>query len=354
MRYCQRCGVPRILTSEHKWAPNGTISLARDDTHRMVFIDNDALNHILDSISGKIGIPLEGIILEAKRKSGRHFMDAVLSGVKGIVARNLISTRVYDQLGNQVSMLGLGHAEVSDYVRHAHLEGVITDAYNGAAITGDICGAFESVEGCSADARFSSDESGTVRCSIEKAAVERSAYDDRFSYVPPAVLPGRNIYELCPVCKAPLALGAQYTFDVDRGIIVDRKSSHRVVLVGVMTLANLFGELEAELGGEIPAMIMGIEKSRVKGVISSKSKELDTSVAGYSRYMKTLELKGMGNGTTVASSDGRLEVRVQNPYYEPLVAGFLAGFYEATSGKEASVDWTRAAAGYTDVTISPA
>jgi hypothetical protein len=47
------------LTSEHKWSPDGTISLVRDNTHRMVFIDNDALNHILDSISGRIGMPLD-------------------------------------------------------------------------------------------------------------------------------------------------------------------------------------------------------------------------------------------------------------------------------------------------------
>jgi hypothetical protein len=354
MRYCQRCGVPRILTGEHKWSPNGTISLARDETHRMVFIDNDALNHILDSIASRIGLPLDPIILEAKRKSGKHFMDAVLSGIKGVLARNLISTKVYEQLGKQVSMLGLGHAEVSGYRRHSFLDGVITDAYNGAAITGDICGAFESVEGRRAEATFSSADGATVRCHLEAATEERSRMDDRFSYVPPGAMPGRNIYELCPVCRAPLSLGTQYSFDMDRGIIVDSKTSHRVVLVGVMTLANLFGELEAELGAQIPAMIMDIEKDRVKEVIASKAKDLDTSEAGYLRYAKTLQLKGMGNGTLASVSGGRAELRVENPYFEPLVAGFLGGFYEATSGKAASVDWTQASSGYTDVTISPA
>jgi hypothetical protein len=281
-------------------------------------------------------------------------MDAVLSGVKGIVARNLISTRVYEQLGKQVSMLGLGHADVSNYRRHAYLEGIITDAYNGAAITGDIWGAFESIEGCCADARFDSNEGGTVHCYIEKSGAERSSFEDRFSYVPPAPLPGRNIYELCPVYKAPPALGAQYAFDMDRGIIVDRKTAHRVVLVGVMTLANLFGELEVELGEDIPRMIMAIEKDRIKEVILSKSKDLDPGEAGYLRYMKTLELKGMGNGTSVSASDGRLEVRVENPYFEPLIAGFLAGFYEATTGKDSAVEWTGASSGHTDVTILPA
>ena len=351
MRYCQRCGVPRILTSEHKWAPNGTISLARDVSHRMVFIDNDALNHLLDSISSRLGIPLEPIILDAKRKSGKGFMDAVLSGAKGVVARNLVSARVYGQLSKQVSMLGLGHAEVAGYRRHTFLEGVIEDSYSAPAITGDICGAFESVEGCTADARYEVDGGGTVKCVIEKSPVQRPEPADRFTYVSPPLLPGRNIYELCPVCRAPLALGKQYAFESERGIILDRKTGHRVILVGVMTLANLFGELEKELGEDVPGMIAAIEKDRVKSVILSKGGGRDNGEAGYIRYMKTLELKGMGNGRSVALSNGQVEVRVDNPYYEPLVAGFLAGFYEATTGHEAAFAWTHASSGYTDVTV---
>jgi hypothetical protein len=352
MRYCQRCGVPRILTNEHKWAPNGTVSVTRG-SHRMVFIDSDALNHTMDSISARIGMPLEEIIIEAKRKSGKDFMDAVLSGVKGIVARNLISKKVYERLGNQISILGLGHAEVTSYKRGAHLEGFIQNAYSAPGITGDICGAFESVEGCAAGASFEVAGDGTVKCSIEATGIDR-ADTARFHYVPPPVLPGRNIYELCPVCKAPLALGKQYEFDAEGGVIVDRKTEHRVVLIGVMTLADLFGELTMELGDQIPAMIAAIEKERVKGIILDKGKKLDSSEDGYFKYMKTLELKGMGNGRSVALSDGKVDVRVDNPYYEPLVAGFLAGFYEAVTSSEASVEWTGASAGYTDVTVQRA
>ncbi|MHB8893826.1 MAG: hypothetical protein ACYC99_01435 [Candidatus Geothermincolia bacterium] len=354
MRYCQRCGVPRILTSEHKWAPNGTISLVRDARHRMVFIDNNALNHVLDSIAEQIGIPLEAIILEAKRKSSKDFMGAVLSGLKGVLARNLISARVYGQLAKQVSMLGLGHAEVTSYKRHAFLEGVIENAYSAPAITGDICGAFESVEGCPADARYEIEGDGLVKCTIQKSTVMRPEFADRFTYVPPPTLPGRNIYELCPVCKAPLVLGKQYEFQAERGIILDRKTGHRVVLIGVMTLTNLFGELEKELGDGVPRMIADIEKERIKSVILSKDGDRDTGEAGYLKYMKTLELKGMGNGKSVALSNGRVDVRIENPYYEPLVAGFLAGFYEATSGNAASYQWTEADSGYTDITVQGA
>jgi hypothetical protein len=349
MRYCQRCGVPRTLTNEHKWSPNGTVSVTRG-SHRMVFIDSDALNHTMVSIASRIGIPIEDTIVEAKRKSGKDFMDAVLSGVKGVVARNLISRTVYERLGNQINLLGLGHPEVTSYKRGTYLEGTIENAYSGPAITGDICGAFESVEGCAATATFDEDVNGTVKCFIKAAGSERAS-TDRFVYTPPPVLPGRNIYELCPVCKAPLALGKQYEFDADRGVIIDRKSGDRVVLIGVMTLADLFGELAMELGGEIPAMIAEIEKERVKAILLEKGKKLDNSEDGYFRYMKTLELKGMGNGRSVALSDGKVDVRVDNPYYEPLIAGFLAGFYEAVTSSESSVEWTSANAGYTDVTV---
>ncbi|MBU4173498.1 MAG: hypothetical protein KJ907_07235 [Actinobacteria bacterium] len=353
-RYCHRCKVPRILVAEHTWGPNGTIVLSRDPTHRMVIIDNVALTNILDSISSRIGIPLDEIIVEAKRKSGRHFMDALLSGVKGVIARNLISARVYQQMSKQVSMLGLGHAEVVSYKRHRFLEGIAADVYSAPALAGDICGAFESVERCRAVARFEHRENGHVRIQISRTDRQRSEYEDRFVYRPQPALPGDNIFELCPVCKAPLELGRQYAFDMDRGLIHEVKTGHRAVLTGVMTLNNLFGELEKELGEEIPHSIMTIEKERVKEVITGKEKALDFSEAGYQRFMKTLRLRGMGNGRNVTMTGGHVEVRVDNPYYEPLVAGFLAGFYEVATGEPAVVEWTPANQGYTDVSLSPA
>lgn len=353
MRYCQRCGTPRILTSEHTWGSNGTIFLTNDPTHRMVIIDNEALSNILESISNKINMSLDDIIVEAKRKSGRDFMDAVLSGIKGLIARNLISAKVYQQLSKQVSMLGLGRAEVVAYKRHSFLEGEVTDSYSAPAITGDICGAFESVEKCEASAEFKRSD-GSVGIFIEKADRQRPEFTNRFTYSCEAVLPGKNVIELCPVCKAPIELGRRYDFDMDRGIIRESKTGHRVVLTGVMTLNNLFGELAVELGEEIPSMIMEIEKERVQEVITGKGKDLDSSEEGYLRYMKTLQLKGMGNGVGVEIAGDSVRARVDNPYYEPLIAGFLAGFYEAATGNQSVVNWTPATHGYTEVSLEPA
>ena len=353
-RCCHRCKVPQILVAEHTWGSNGTIILSRDPTHRMVIIDNVALTNILDSISSRIGISLDSIIVGAKRKSGKHFMDAVLSGVKGIIARNLISARVYQQISKQVSMLGLGHAEVVSYKRHRFLEGMATDAYSAPALAGDICGAFESVERCQAIVQFEHRENGQLQIQISRTDRQRSEYEDRFDYRPPTALPGDNIFELCPVCKAPLELGRQYVFDMDRGLIHEVKTGHRAVLTGVMTLNNLFGELEKELGEEIPHLVMTIEKERVKEVITGKEKTLDFSEAGYQRFMKTLRLRGMGNGRNVTMTGDHVEVRVDNPYYEPLVAGFLAGFYEVATGVPAVVEWTPANRGYTNVLLNPA
>lgn len=352
IRNCQRCNVPLALTSEHTWGSNGTISLVEDPTHRMVIIDNEALNNILDSISERIGMPLDDLIVEAKRKSGKHFMNAVLSGIKGLLARNLISAKVYQQLGKQVSMLGLGNAEVVRYKRHSFLEGLATDAYSAPALVGDICGAFESVERCRAAARFEFSGDG-LAIEIKRTDRHRPEYEDRFDYQPPPLLPGRNIFELCPVCKCPLQLGRLYSFDMDRGLIHEAKPGHRAVLMGTMTLKNLFGELEQELGKEIPHLIMRIEKERIKDVIAEKGKDLNVSEEGYRRYMKTLRIRGMGNGGDVSIAGDRVTARVDNPYYEPLIAGFLAGFYESTQGIPASVEWTQADRGFTEVTLIP-
>lgn len=354
MRYCSRCGVPRILTAEHRWDSSGTISLARDESHRMVIVDNVALTNILDSVRERTGVPVEPIVTEAKRKSGRHFMDAVLSGARGVAMRNLASASVYRQLGKQSSMLGLGNAEVTAYRRHRVLEGVVTDVYSGPAMAGDICGSFDSVEGRAGDVSYEMDGNGCMRLTISASGRTRPRGFDGPVAGTAGPLPGRNIFELCPVCKAPAELGRRFSFDMDRGTIHEAKTGHRVVMIGVISLQGLFGELEAELGQEIPQMIMAIEKDRVRDVIKGKGKDLDTSAGGYIDYMRTLRIRGMGNGTDVSVSGKTVKARVENPYFEPLAAGFLAGFYEATCGVDAQVRWTPASAGHTEVTLEPA
>jgi hypothetical protein len=319
----------------------------------MVIIDNDALTHILQSIEEKIGLSIERIVAEAKRKSGKDFIDKVLSGPKGFIARNLASKKVYEQLTSQVNMLGYGRAEVTAYTRKSFLEGRIESAYNGPALTGDIAGAFESVEQKVGEYEFNVDEGGTLRLAIRASEGIRPEYENRFSYVPVDPLPGRNIIELCPSCRAPIELGKQYEFDLNHGTIRERKTGHRVVLIGVMTLYNLFGELTSELGDEIPEMIMSIEKERVKGVIGSKGKELDSSENGYIRYMKTLQLKGMGNGVMASINGQQVKVRIDNPYYEPLLAGFISGFYEITNQIKSRVKWTSGTVGFTEITVEP-
>jgi len=353
IRYCSRCGVPKILTAEHRWDSSGTITLARDPSHRMVIVDNVALTNILDSLEVRAGAPIEAIVTDAKRKSGRHFMDALLSGVKGVAVRNLASASVYRRLVNQASILGLGHAEVTAYRRHRFLEGVITDAYSGPAIAGDICGAFDSVEGRAGDVHYEVDAAGCLHLAIEASGRARPAGPDGAAASAP-VLQGRNIFELCPVCKAPVELGARFSFDMDHGTIHESKTGHRVVLIGVISLKGLFGELEAELGPDIPEAVMTVEKDRVREVIRGKGKDLDTGPEGWLHFIRTLRIRGMGNGTDASVSGDNVKVRVENPYFEPLVAGFLAGFFEATTGREAGVAWTRSDAGHTDVTIEPA
>jgi len=352
MKYCPRCGVSRTLASEHRWDPGGNVTLTRDPTHRMTLLDNEALDNIFESISQRIGLPVNNIVKEAKRKSSRHFMDALLSGMLGVVARNLASARVYDRLGEQLSSLGLGHARVIAYRRHRFLEGKVTNPYNAPAIAGDISGAFDSVEGCAGEVAFDMSPDGTLHVQID-AGSECDPFDGRFSFVQPPVVPGRNIFELCPVCRAPIDLGRHYSFDLERGVIIEKKTGHRVVIIGVIALRGLFDELANELGDEIPGMIMTIEKDRVKDIILSKGKDLDSSEQGYMRYMKTLQLRGLGNGISASFSGDTLTARVDNPYYEPLIAGFIAGFYEATTGRGSRASWTRADSGYTEVTVEP-
>ncbi len=353
MQVCNRCGVTRLLAREHKWLPNGTIVLAADPTYRMVMMDSAAFVSIFHHLSENIGLPIDDIIVEAKRRSGRNYIDTVLTGPKGMLVRKFASAKVYEKVGDQAAILGYGAAHVEEYRKHKSLTVTISNVYYGAPMAGDTCGAFESVERCDAGLEWQVSDS-TLSVHVTAGLPDREEFEERFRYSAPPTLPGNVIWTPCLSCGVPTEVGHIHRYEPEKGMITERKSGRRIVSMGMGTMNKIFNELEQELGEEVPRMIASLEKERARGVMLAKGKEMDTSEDGYLRFLDMLPVRGMGIAVSASWQGSTITVRIDNPHYESLNAALIAGFYEATTGKKSRVSWTKNTEGYTLIKVSPA
>jgi hypothetical protein len=75
---CAECGIPSYITSEHVWLSNGLIAQRRDQRHVVSFLESDNLDLLFQGIEQIIGISIEHIILDTRRRASRAYMASMI------------------------------------------------------------------------------------------------------------------------------------------------------------------------------------------------------------------------------------------------------------------------------------
>src|SRR4030042_2394070 len=76
---CESCGVPKLISSVFSWDDNGIISISYSPGARMVFYESENIDNIFRGVEELIGLSIEHIVMERKRRDTRRFMARVLA-----------------------------------------------------------------------------------------------------------------------------------------------------------------------------------------------------------------------------------------------------------------------------------
>jgi hypothetical protein len=144
---CNNCGVLRLIALMHRWRDDGVLQ-SRMGGARGVFIERDVFAGTLERLEEKLGISLDKIIIDAKRRDAKIYVDDVLSGVLGKVTRFPPFRRMgHLFMVRQAATIGLAKAELLKYSPGKKFAGRVPVIYHPALFVGDVTGAFESIEG---------------------------------------------------------------------------------------------------------------------------------------------------------------------------------------------------------------
>lgn len=335
-RFCAECGVPRRFTREHRWLDNGTVVQRKNPDHRMVFFEGENVNGIFRGIEEIIGLPIERVIVEAKRRATFDFIDHMLPRPVKPVLRMAGVRPVVRNVSRLAAVMGYGGVKLVG-LRRVHGKGdyvtiEIREPYSLALFSGDLAGTFEAVDRREAGVEYEEVSPGvyrfTAHISTHPVELQERLKPRRYSSKE-----GDLVLEKCPGCGGPKGL-SEYRWDLERGVITDRTTGRRMVMLGPATLDAIFEELEGELGDHIPKVVVEAQRRFVKTGIMSVGEARDLEA-----FREKVALRGLGNLVEMQADGKGARLRIENPCLHLVLAGLSQGIYELAFGCEASMDW---------------
>ena len=333
IKVCRECGVPFMISKHLKWEDNGAIIQTGKQPIRMSFFDFDRIDGIFNGVSELIGVPLGHVTTETAGRNARQYVDSLLPsplrrvlrrvGFRQVVAYLCDLGRAYGY--GSIRPLELRWRNKGDY----ELRFQVSHPHSLAIICGNILGAVESIEGRDAVSQVrrvgENDYEVAIRFGSHRVELQGRLQERRYVY-----RPGRIEYERCPACRVPLELAA-FRWDLEKGTITHPRTGERVAFFTPWGLDAWLDELEAELGGAIPEMVVETQRlyarDRLKHVTGWR--EIEALFHG-------LAVRGLGNLASLELDEDHLELTMENSCMESMLAGTAQGLYELASGRERS------------------
>ncbi len=335
-KLCSECGASRRIVREHRWLNDGTIVQSKNPDHRMIFIENDNIAGIFSNVEEIIGVSIERIIVEAKRRATFDFVDHILPEIVKAVVRRVGVKPVVRNITALGKVMGYGNIELSklrrvrdegDYVT-IHTWGI----YSVPLFCGDLAGSFNAIDRREVAVNYR--ELGEGEHEITgHISVHPLELVDRLKPVPYTHKEGDLQLERCGTCGGPKAL-AEYRWDFESGMIMHRESGRRMVILGPATIDTIVDELEKELGETIPEVVIEAQRRFVRSEFYSLDEARTVE-----DFRRALSLRGLGNLREMDWGEKRLRFHIENPcLYLPMV-GLILGIFELASGSDAQADW---------------
>ncbi len=357
---CGSCGVPRLISSVFTWENSGIISISYSPGARMVFYESGNIDNVFRGIEELIGIPIEHIVMERKRRDTRRFMERVfsqeaerLSSILG--GRTADKVSVVEESMRQ-EILDLGEAVNSQATAIGMVYGyggirfsdlwelwdsfpwrtqIIHNPYSIIFFSADMLATVEAFEQKHMRVKYEKVGGDIYLLAVHpgehplelKERLKRKGYE---------IKPGDISHELCPRCGVPLDV-ARCRWDLEKGVITDLLTARRMAFFDPAAMDAVFGDLEAELGESVPDAI--IEAQRRYGKLSMSAESWRRS--GYD-FKSWAALRGLGNITSFKADEKRVTLTLENPSMHLALVGMAQALYELAWGADSSTaEWSR-------------
>jgi len=355
---CESCSVPKLISGVFNWENSGIISISYSPGARMVFYESGNIDNVFRGVEELIGIPIEHIVMDRKRRDTRKFMERVfsqeserLASILGGKSIDKVSAVQQDRrqeildLGAAVNtqattigmVYGYGDIKFSDlwelWESFPWRTQIIHNPYSVIFFSADMLATVEAFE--QRDMRVKYEKvGGDIYLLAVHPGEHPMELKERLKRKTYEIKPGDISHELCSECGVPLDV-ARCRWNLEEGIIIDPLTGRRMALFDPAAMDAVFDDLEAELGESVPDAIIEAQRRYGKRSMSADSWRR----SGYD-FKSWAALRGLGNITRFKADDKRLTLTLENPSMHLALVGMTQALYELAWGAESSTsEW---------------
>lgn len=352
IRLCAECGVPLLISRNHTWHDNGVIAYNKDPDNRLVLYESDNLNALYDGIGKIIGLDIDKIVVESKRRETKPYVERQVSPMGRFVAHHVAMNKVISTLSETGRAFGFGDVGLVDRRRKGDAEDFVTmsirNPHSLLSFCGEVLGAWEAIDG--RDNVVTHEKVGEreyhVTCRPGSHPVELQTHLQLITYPRKA---GKLVFDRCSTCNVPLQVG-RLKWDLEEGTITDPDTGRRMGLVGVMGVDSLMADLEAELGEAVPEAVIEAQRRLIKAGMKEAS-TLSGGSSATADYQKLLAVRGLGYLSRIEVDGGTFRLTIESSCLHLPMVGIIQAIVEViTSSGSSTYRFERSPAG--DLTIA--
>ena len=348
MRRCSHCGFPLVFARTTQWHSDGTITASMGIRLPFMFMAVDERESIFNSLSEKIGFPIEHIFIQAQKNVGKELFELVRTMYGNVDPRRIPNSRllrpqwlaklIVRALRNQLASSGIGRVSVESYRAGEHLHFRVANPSLIPAVVGNLMGIYELVEMMPRARADYSIERGDLIVRLTHDCTNPES-ENRLYLEEVRPRTGPLHYQLCPGCGVPSKIGRSLIWDLHRGIVVNLDSGEREGMVAVQSISATVRELATELGDEVLDILYEAQKAYTGERLRRRSWPEDPGEF-WEAYLTDLALRGQGYPGRFERGHDRLSVEIANAYEQNLYAAKLAAGLEMLTGRGTRIEWS--------------
>lgn len=340
---CKTCGVPRIIGKTHAWRDGCIVDKSSGLANLCTY---EVYNHntFVEKMGEYMGFPLDPIIYNASVHASQNVIDDMLKPhpmLKKLVFSSPLHRLTERLICNLYKAIGAGGIDLCEHRKYKHAKAYISIPFNLTQCLAITAGALQAIDGILYSHEIVKEGEPTEVDFIPLAgeSEDEETYERLSSAeLTPKKSPLSPSFTPCPKCGVPQEIGEMFSFELQRGMIKERKGGARIILGGVTSFNALFREFEKELGDSIDDISVQIEKeSTRKNLVDSGN---DGKTWDEVELRDYLALYGTGILEKMEQDGDKVTFSVINVYVPPLVAGRLVGIWENWHQREAAYDFS--------------
>lgn len=324
--------MPLTVSKGHTWGDNGVI-VQRSSGHRMIFFESDNLDGLFAGIEEILGLSIEKIIVESKRREVKDYVEKLLSPFARKLARKIGVGRVIDTLSREGRAFGFGDIGLVERRRRSDENDFITmsvrNPHSLLLFCAEALGAWETIDGRDhyVEHERVGEDAYHVTCRVGSHPIELR---ERLQFKELSQKPGDIRFKRCPDCDIPMNV-AKYRWNLDDGTIRHPGTGRRMAIFGPAGIEAILDDLESELGETIPDVVIEAERRYIRGAMA------DLGWLGEpERYRRMMGFRGAGDIASFEVDERHMAVELRNACVPLIQIGIFQGMFELINDLEAS------------------